>query len=299
MTKRQQAATLNDRGLQYQERGKLKRATELFREASAIDPTWPVPLYNLGLLFKNKGKWKESIKYNQQATAVDPKHEAAWWNLGIAATALHRWQLARAAWRGFGIDVPDGKGAIDFPCGFCPIRINPDTNAEIVWADRIDPARAMLASIPLPESNHRWKDVVLNDGAPTGYRRLRGKDVPVFNELELLEHSPFVTYVADVKMPAGNESMEKLTEIATEQGGCAEDWSTSIRFLCKQCSEGRIHATHDTDAARPRGVHLVGLAARDRNHASDMLFAWESTTPGVKVKSLDNGAAGGRSKPSR
>ena len=89
---------------------------------------------------------------------IDKKDKAAWWNLGIAATALGRWDVARSAWRGFGINMPKGDGPIDFPCGTCPIRINPDGDAEVVWAERIDPARAELLSIPFPESNHRWKD---------------------------------------------------------------------------------------------------------------------------------------------
>jgi hypothetical protein len=223
--------------------------------------------------------------------AVDPKNEAAWWNFGIAATALGRWNLARSAWRGFGIDVPDGEGPIALPCGVCPIRINPRDQPEVVWADRLDPARARLFSIPFPESKHRWKDVVLNDGAPTGYRKYKGQEVPVFDALELLERSEFGTFVARVRMPPKSRCAENLTEIASELGGTAEDWSTSVRLLCKACSEGRPHEEHDTQAAPPDGVHLIGIAARSREHAAAILSGWQTGRKDFQLESLDEALA--------
>src|SRR5262245_40829719 len=174
MSKRDEAVELNGRAIELKERGRLKEAVALYQRAAVVDPSWSVPLYNLGLLFKNERQWKESLEYNRLATSVDPGNKAAWWNLGIAATALGRWQQARAAWRGFGLDVPDGDGPVDFPCGFGPIRLDAKEGGEVVWAYRLDPARASLASIPFPESGHRWRDVVLNDGAPRGYRQYQG-----------------------------------------------------------------------------------------------------------------------------
>jgi hypothetical protein len=196
--------------------------------------------------------------------------------------------MARDAWRGFGIDVPSGDGPIDMPCGYGPIRLHPKGDAEVVWAYRIDPARAVLASIPFPESEHGWKDVVLNDGAPTGYRQYRGKEVPVFDALQRLERSPFGTYVAEVAVVTKGKQMEKLAEVAAELEGSAEDWSTSTRLICRACSEGRPHSTHDTTAAPPKGVHVIGVAARGHRHATEILSAWESVTNSVEVQSLDD-----------
>jgi hypothetical protein len=218
---------------------------------------------------------------------VNPKDEAAWWNLGIAATALGRWELARRAWRGFGIEVPDGDGPIDFPCGFGPVRLNPDGDGEVVWADRLDPARAAVVSIPFPESGFRWSDVVLNDGAPVGYRKYQGKDLPVFNVLQLLEASPFGTYVARVAMPAERAHGERLAEVAARLEAAAEDWSMSVRILCQACSEGRPHKEHDTQAAPTDGVHVLGVAARDREQAEAILSAWAEGAEGIRVESLE------------
>jgi tetratricopeptide (TPR) repeat protein len=293
MTKREKAADLNRRANELENRGLLKKAITLYHKACALVPGWAAPLYNLGLLYKKERNWKQSLKYNQLAIAIEPRHEAALWNLGIAATALGRWQVACSAWRAYGIDVPEGDGPIDFSCGFGPIRLDPRGDAEVVWAYRIDPARAEIASIPFPESKHRWKDIVLNDGAPNGYREYKGKQVPVLDELELLEASPFGTYVAHVKMPNKRNYLTTLAECAAELGGNAEDWSTSVRILCKACSEDRPHLTHDTEAAPPDGIHIIGIAARNRKHAAKILSFWQSGKENIDVESLDDALEAG------
>jgi tetratricopeptide (TPR) repeat protein len=295
MTKREKAANLDRKATELKKQSQFTQAIDLYQQAIAIDRRWSVPLYNLGLLYKHQHRWQESLEYNRRAVELTPSDQAAWWNLGIAATALGRWDQARAAWRGFGIPVPDGDGPIDFPCGVGPIRINPDGDAEVVWAYRIDPARAVLTSIPFPESKHRWRDVVLNDGAPNGYRQYKGKEIPVFDELELLQPSPFGTFVARVALPGRGEDFHELAKIAAAQEGSAEDWSTSVQMLCKACSEGRPHAAHDTARVVPEGAHLIGIAARDRTHATKILSAWESSNEDIRVESLDDALAGGGS----
>ena len=190
---------------------------------------------------------------------------------------------------------PRRPRTLEFPCGFGPIRINPTGEAEVVWAHRIDPARAELASIPFPETGRRWRDVVLNDGAPNGYRQYRGQDVPVFDELELLESSTFGTYVAraaptsDGSQDLEHEKICKLAQLAADLKGSAEDWSTSVRLMCKVCSEGRPHEAHDTAAAsRAGGIHSIGIAATSRDHAESILSAWETDTEGVTIEYLDD-----------
>jgi hypothetical protein len=286
MSKRAHAEFVNAQALGLHDQGQQQQAIELYQQAARLDPTWAVPLYNLGLLHKQGRRWEESLKYNQLATQVDAGHEAAWWNLGIAATALGRWDVARAAWRGYGIDVPDGAGPLDFPCGYGPIRLNPDGDGEVVWAVRIDPARAVITNIPFPESGHRWSDVVLNDGAPVGSRTYKGQELPVLNALQLLERRPFATYTARVQMPSRHEYLVQLTDVAVKRQAYAEDWSESVRFICKACSEGRVHQEHDREAARADGVHHLAIAARDRAHASGILRAWESDKDDVKVEWL-------------
>jgi hypothetical protein len=168
-------------------------AIALYRKAIAAAPTWSVPWYNLGLVFKYRGEWEASYRCNAEAMRLSPRYEAAIWNTGIAATALGNWSEARRAWAAYGIELPPGDGPIEGDFGSVPIRINPDGNGEVVWCRRIDPARAVITSIPFPESAHGCGDLLLHDGAPAGYRMSEEREVPVFNELEVLQPSGHVT----------------------------------------------------------------------------------------------------------
>lgn len=270
MARKSEATRCNEQGNTCRESGNWEAAIELYERAAELDPKWSSPHYNLGLVYKYQSRWKESLACNRKAATLNPKDEAAWWNLGIAATALGDWKTARDAWRGFGIEIPNGKGPLDFPCGVAPIRLNSDgPHVEVVWADRLCPARARLISIPLPESNHRWGDVVLHDGAPVGYRKYGNRELGVFNELELLESGGYGTFLVELEVDANFEALSKL---AFERGLAAEDWTTSIHRLCKACSEGRPHDQHDHDGESPsEKTHRIAIAARDGDDAIRLL----------------------------
>jgi hypothetical protein len=47
------------------------------------------------------------------------------------------------------------------------VRLNPQSSGEVVCGERLDPARLLILSVPLPESRHRFYDIVLNDGQKT------------------------------------------------------------------------------------------------------------------------------------
>jgi hypothetical protein len=145
--------------------------------------------------------------------------EACKWNLGIAATMLKDWRLARQCWNSFGMNYEiideDTAGNI----GETSIRISPNACAETVWAIRICPARALIKNIPLPDSEHRFKDVVLNDGAPNGYRMSEGKEYPVLDEIQHLSSSDYQTYsikcklMTDASLKICNRDAGKLTSL--------------------------------------------------------------------------------------
>lgn len=285
--KRLRAERLNERGIALGPEDDEK-AAQLYRRACAIDPSWSTPFYNLGLVYKYRGAWAESLEANQRATELDPDAENAWWNLGIAATALGRWDLARAAWRGAGIDVPDGDGPIDYPAGQTPVRLDPDGDAEVVWCQRLDPVRARIENIPL--GGYCYGDVVLHDGAAVGYRKLGEREHPVFNFLELLEPSAFSTFAASVTLgDAGDAAIDDLCRVADERGLSAEDWTSSVQMLCKACSEGTPHERHE-HTRLPRLMnepHSVVLAARSLAEARALLDDWHAQTPGVEIRDLE------------
>lgn len=291
-TKRERASRANERGLELNEEGRKSEAIAEYERACRLDPGWSTPFYNLGLVYKYSGDWQLSLQQNQRAVELDASDRAAWWNLGIAATALGQWDVARFAWRGAGVKIPEGEGPIDYPCGRTPIRLNPKAESEVVWSERLDPARAVIRSIPLPESGFRFGDIVLNDGAANGYRKLDGHDVPVFDCLEVLQPSNCSTCVAEIELSpsdtgADSSAIERLVELAEERGLAAEDWTAGLEVLCKACSEGRPHDAHERAPREIKGPHRVALAAPEPERARALLADWAAQSHEVTIVSFD------------
>jgi len=270
----QEAQRLNERGRELSDQGDVDGAISAYRSAAAADDSWSVPWYNLGLQYKFRGEWHDSVACNREAVKRDGSDGDAWWNLGIAATAIGDWPLAREAWRHCGVTVPEGEGPFEADYGLVPIRLAPATRGEVVWCDRIDPARAIIRNVPLPGSGHRHGDLMLHDGAPNGTRTASwGEEVPVFDALERLETSEFRTCILDVS--GSSESQRALLrDIAFDLGGAAEDWSQSVSFLCRSCSEGRPHERHDSQLKVDRPELAVAAAAKSEAAVRELIEAW-------------------------
>ena len=275
----------NAKAILLQECGQIAEAVKYYQKATKLWPAWSVPWYNLGLLRKEQRNWQESLRCNQKAVALAPAERDAWWNLGIAATAVEDWAEARRAWKGFGIEIPEGEGPIQMEIGLTPIRINPYEDAEVVWCRRVDPARAVIDCVPLPQSEHRFGDLLLHDGAPNGYRKMEGREVPVFDELQLLTPGEYGTFEVIVS-GVGPDDVESLADLASERGLAAEDWSSNLRMICRACSEGRLDArhTHDIDQT---GYCRIGFAALSEIQAREVLRKWLATRPLAKIKGID------------
>lgn len=228
-----EASRLNEQGRTRADVGDWDAALSLYRQAVQRAPEFEPAWFNMGLLHKQRGQWVEAADCNQRAAALGGgEGDPAWWNLGIAATALRRWAVARHAWRRFGITVPEGDGELDMDLGPCPVRIDPDGSAEVVWGKRIDPARVVVMNVPTSASGHRWKDVVLHDGAPNGERQAWGRVFGVVDELERWQPSEIPTMQAEVTVTSG-EDAEALSTMFDQAGYAAQDWTASIRALCQ------------------------------------------------------------------
>ena len=200
--------------------------------AMELAPSWAVPPYNLGLAYKYDRQWEKSLLYNHKAYELDPEDDAIRWNLGIAATARGNWELATRMWETFGIHRPLGPGAWDYELGSIVVRV---AGTETVWCRRLDLARASITSVPTAACGRRFGDVVLTDGAADGYRG----DVPVLNELELLQPSEFATYEARVVCKSRADA-ERLRARFEKSEWAAEDWTGSLRKLCPDCSKTTV-----------------------------------------------------------
>jgi hypothetical protein len=277
------AVEANGRGLEASDAGRHDEAIREYLEAARLDPSWAEPWFNLGIQYKQDRRWRECLDASARALALDPAKRPAAWNLGIAATALGEWAEARRAWSAYGIDVPDGEGPLAMDLGPVAIRVGGDEAPEVVWCDRIDPARARIVTVPMSESGRCFGDVVLHDGAPNGHRMLGKREVPVFDELELLVPSRVSTWRVDVTVPA-EADRDALMAGFERRDVAAEDWTTMVRILCKRCSEGNPDLPaeqHDPGCGRRPGdgdgwkpAHLVAAAAEDGEVVRAVLAEW-------------------------
>ncbi|MGL6041772.1 MAG: hypothetical protein ACRC01_11325 [Deefgea sp.] len=266
-------------------------AEQHFLAALAIDEQDAVTNFDLGLLYKYQSRWAESLRYNRRAAELNPEDEAAWWNLGIAATAISDWQAASKAWEFFGISL-DATATVapDLKLGLIPVRITQDDHVEVLWANRLDPARAQIVSVPMPDCGVRFHDIVLIDGAPRGTRILQGKEVPVFDWLEFWQRSSYSTYVIEA-IVAKELEVNTLSELIVEAGMALEDWAHNVRMLCKACSEGTPHEHHDTENDTEitwQAEREWGVAALNDQALADVLDAWQAAHPEVEIVEVYN-----------
>lgn len=251
--------------------GRYEDAGPLLVMAADLEPWLSDSWFNLALLHKFRHDWEQARAAGLRAVALlDRDHGAPdWWNLGITATALQDWPLARRAWQAYGLkpQIASGDEPVRLDLGTTPVRLSPEGESEVVWGRRLDPARIEVLSIPLPSSGRRWGEVVLHDGAPHGERVADGVAYPVFDEIELWAPSPVPTYVVQLHAATAADR-DALERLVAEAGYAAEDWTSSVRLLCRTCSESRMptddgrtvhHDPHDDgDAAHPG--HLSHLS---------------------------------------
>ena len=274
-TRREQANRLHAEGMALNDAGDTPGALAKYRAALELDPDRSSTLYNVGLIYKYQSCWRESLRFNMRAYELRPNDEATAWNLAIAATALNDWRTARSIWSTLGIKITPGDSAVGDDFGITPVRLNSDNDGEVVWSKRIDPVRARLTSIPYADSGFRYGDTVLHDGAPVGYRTYEGREFAVFNVLQLFEPSRFSTYEADIVAPSPTD-IEALEGICNDTGTAMEDWSRSVRILCRACSEGRPHEHHDSDKKEQEweAERRIALAAISESQIQRVFDAW-------------------------
>lgn len=269
------ALALNEHGRTALALDDLDEAERLFMRAIESNPLLGSPWFNLGLAYKRQHRWAETAACNRQAIERGANQEdPAFWNLGIAATALRDWETARMAWRGYGIEISPGDGPLNEDLGPSPVRINPATSGEVVWGRRIDPARIVVENIPLPGSGHRWQDVILHDGEPTGERTVGDRTYPVFDELERWEASDVATW--ECLVSGTSEDIAILDDQFAEAGWAIEDWTAGVRRLCRECSQGSVDSHHHGPFLSDVGGSHLGVAA-PRDVAETTLDTWANS----------------------
>lgn len=125
--------------------------------------------------------------------------------------------------------------------------------------------------------------MVLHDGEPRGYRVRAGRQLPVFDALAILERSNRETFEASV-VASDQGEIDALQAVAESLGLTIEDWTATVRPLCRRCSEGVPHDVHDEPALPPWEEHRrVGVSASGRSEADLLLARWTTTGPGRRA----------------
>lgn len=233
--------------------------------------------YDAALAYKFLRDWPKAYELGREAAARSPRgeEEPAFWNLGIAATVLREWEVARDAWKGYGIPLPDGEGPVDVDgaFGMACIRLDTDGEREVVWAQRLCPTRARVVNVPFTPGR-RFGEIIVHDGEPKGERVFQGRRTSVFDELVLLEPSPLPTL--GVTVNASEEAdVHALVELFAEHDLGAEP-ASAFQLYCACCSEGSIEYEGSSVHA---GAQKVSLAAPEEE-ARRLLDVWAGQSTG-------------------
>jgi tetratricopeptide (TPR) repeat protein len=273
---------LQERANAAYEGGRLREAEALYQQLVQLRPDGDAFHFRLGIVHKYLREWPLSLRHNLRSLELSGEHdEGASWNAGIAATAIGDWAQARRQWQACGIDIEPGEGEIEENFGPIGLRLNPWLGGETVFALRIDPARARIANVPLPDSGHRYGDIVLHDGLQVGERHYLGHTVPVFNELERLVPSEFISFCVFVGADS-DEAIEELQSLEIESVGMVEDWTRALRHECLRCSYGIPHRHHRHEAGNDADWNpdrTLGIAARTDAAVRGLLEAWIAQAP--------------------
>lgn len=164
------------------------------------------------------------------------------------------------------------------------MRVDLSGSTEVVWCDRLDPARGLIENVPTADCDRRWHDIVLHDGEPKGERRLGRHWAPVFDEISLWRRSPVPKLQAEVTA-ASPRDVEALVELVHDAGRGAEDWTSSVQPLCRACSEGRPEHDHEHPVMDDWSARRVVGFGCEPDLALELLDAWVAAAP----RSRDHG----------
>lgn len=271
--------------------GDLQQAVALFGELIALAPEVPYLHYMRGLAHKYLRDWTASLQDNLESERLRGEFDVATaWNAGIAATGMADWAEARRQWSRCGITLPEGEGPIEGHFGVACVRLAPWSDAEVVYMSRIDPVRARIDNVPLPESGFRFGDIVLHDGASTGQRTYGERQVPVFNAMQRLQVSDMATFTVFVQCDSADD-IAALEAITLPGIGMIEDWTATVRRLCRRCSYGTPHQHDDEAEAVEEGTWArgrdLGIAAQGRAAVETLLAMWTAAAPGRVLEAIE------------
>ena len=265
--------------LRYEAEEDVYNAVKLYKQAARFAPNWSEPHQRLGRLYGRRAEWKPCLHYSQRAVELDPNGATdSWQDLALAATALKRWRTARLAWNKLGYSFRLEDRALNLDMGLVALQLrHPNGNLEIVWARAVDPARAVLDSVPHPGGEFRHGDLVLHDREPCGYRTVRGGTVVVYEAREILRRGHRQTFAA-LLLTANRRHLETLDRLCLDAEVGFDNWSGAIRQMTSRERAGLPEYFGRETLPAPTEHFLVGMSADHRSELVALLTSWRLIT---------------------
>lgn len=273
-----QTTYLFQKAQEYDLQGDHYHAVKIYKKIIKLAPAWAEPYRCMGEIYKARKEWKPSFYYTQKALENNPSDEVAWWNLGIIATALKKWQLARVAWNRVGYALRENDKAIELELGAVPIRLNPKSQPEIVWAHRIDPVRARIASIPAPSSRKCFRDLILFDTEHRGFRILKGKRIPVYDELQVIKTSGYETYQVTLETTQFSD-IKTLDQLCLDADLGFDNWTKATKAFVNQDTDSLPEYYNEgLHSPTTHSHYVVAMAALSEQDVLEVLNNWRLIT---------------------
>lgn len=259
----------------FHRKGDVYTAVKLFKKVIRLAPDWVEPYLKLSVLYKDRADWKTCLHYTHMSLQFDPESIQAWTNLGLAYTAQKKWKAARQAWNQLGYGFRETDRSTDFDLGTVALCLNPRTQPEVVWARQLDPARAVVLSIPQPGTGHRYLDTILFDPSAPGAQVLGARKRPAYNELQILRSSPFKTFTVEL-LDVTEGQIDTLARLCGDEGVGFDNWSAATHLFLPPGNreQPEFHLHPFPKEAGPR-LATVALAAKTQRPLQQILKNWE------------------------
>lgn len=205
-----------EQAVRYDAEDDVYHAVKLLKLCIRLEPDWLPPFMLLAAVYKRRREWKQVLYYCKKAVALHALDKDRWWDLGIAAAALSKDRLAKSVWQKFTPPAPPGA--------LISLRLEHSGLFELTWAKTLDPVRARLFSIPHPDSDLQYQDIVLFDREQVGINISGKRKVPVFPVLGRIKRSFFQTYTCVLHQTTAH-SIQMLEALCADAGIGFEIWT--------------------------------------------------------------------------
>jgi len=270
------------RAVAYHRVGDVYQAVKLFKRLAKVAPEWIKPYLFLSEIYTVRQEWKPAMHYSQVVLSMDETHQPAWLSVALAATALKQWKKARNAWNELDYELKENTKPIQLDMGRIVLKIQTEEQVEIVEAERIGPARAIIRSIPQPKSTFQFgMTVLLHPETKETFIDKKRRKHKVYKALEIWKVAAYKTYTAFLHT-TDKSDLDILYSLCENADIGFDNWSSLSRMML--VSGLKEYGNHPTPMTSGEAPIMVAFAAYDEVDIHKVLKDWKVIT----LKSYSN-----------